>query len=333
MTPFVQPRLVNEPFSDPGLLLDFRFGDRAILFDIGDLSALSPREILRVSEVFVTHLHMDHFSGFDRLLKLSLYRDRRLRVLGPPGLTDSVEAKLRAYTWNLLDERSHDFAIVASDWTEEGIVAEAVFRARKAFRREDRETGKAGLPLDDPEFAISAVTLDHGIPCLAFSFHENIRVNVHKETLDTLGFPVGPWLTEVKRAVRSGAPGAAKFVPVPGKTVTLAELLERGALVCAPGQHIAYATDLSFDDRNVAKLCGLASGADHLFIEGGFLDEDRELAAAKKHLTAAQAGEIARRANVEFAHQMHFSSRYLGWEGDLRAEFQRHYRDRPIAHR
>jgi ribonuclease Z len=332
VTPFVQPRLVNEPFSDPGLLLDFRFGNRAILFDIGDLSTLSPREILRVSDVFVTHIHMDHFSGFDRLLKLSLYRDRQVQVLGPPGLVDAVEAKLRAYTWNLLDERSHDFAIVASDWTEKGIVAEAVFRARKAFRREDRETGKAGLPLDDTEFAISAVILDHGIPCLAFSFREHTRVNVHKATLDALGFPVGPWLTEAKRAIRSGAAGSAEFVPVPGKTVTLAELLDRGALVCAPGQHIAYAADLSFDDRNVAKLCDLARGADHLFIEGGFLDEDRELAAAKKHLTAAQAGEIARQTKVEAAHQMHFSSRYLGREEDLRAEFQRHFRDGPTPH-
>jgi len=326
VTVLVEPRLVNEPFSDPLLLLDFRFGSRAVLFDLGDLQALSRREVLRVSHIFVSHMHMDHFSGFDRLLGLSLYREKQVHIVGPPGLVDAVEAKLRAYTWNLLNERSQDFSVVASDWTEGRFIAEAAFRARNAFARIDRPGRDARFPLEDPEFTIEAVTLDHGIACLAFAFQERMRVNVHKAQLDALGLPVGQWLTEAKRAARSGAGAAAEFTPMAGRTVTLGELLRRQALVSAPGQRIVYATDLAFHPRNVARLCALACGADRLFIEGGFLEEDRDLAASKKHLTAAQAGAIARRAGAISAQQLHFSPRYLGRENALRAEFEDAFR-------
>jgi ribonuclease Z len=59
------PRLINDPFGDPGLFISFLYRRRALLFDLGDLHALAPRDMQKISHVIVTHAHMDHFIGFD----------------------------------------------------------------------------------------------------------------------------------------------------------------------------------------------------------------------------------------------------------------------------
>ncbi len=322
VTHLVQCRLVNEPFSDPGLYVDFRFGRRAILFDLGDLAPLSAREIVRVGQVFVSHMHMDHFAGFDRLLRLNLYQNRTLHLYGPPGLGDAVESKLRAYTWNLLDANSVDFAIVVADWSGEFLQASR-FCAREAFRREvcERPALAPGILVDEPGLFVEGAVLDHGIPTLAFALQERVRVNVVKSRLDALGLPVGPWLTEAKRYARQGSVDGVSLDVDGGRAVALADLLRAGALVLGPGQRVVYATDLAFHSDNVGRLVALARNADQLFIEAGFLHEDRVAAMGKRHLTAVQAGAIARRAGVVRATPFHFSPRYLDREAALQAEF------------
>src|SRR5947209_11438619 len=133
VTWLVQPRLINDPFSDPGLLIDFRFGRRAILFDLGDIHALASREVLRITHVFVSHAHMDHFAGFDRLLRLCLGRPMPVQLVGPDGFIDRVRHKLGSYTWNLLDDRAPDFSILALDFYGRRLSRACTFRACKAL--------------------------------------------------------------------------------------------------------------------------------------------------------------------------------------------------------
>ena len=86
----VNYRLINGPFGDPLLYAEIMFERRALPFVIGDIATPVPRELSRVSHVFVGHAHMDHFAGFDRLLRLLLGRDKTLALYGPAGFIDSV---------------------------------------------------------------------------------------------------------------------------------------------------------------------------------------------------------------------------------------------------
>ena len=67
-------------------------------------------------------------------------------------------------------------------------------------------------------------------------------------------------------------------------------------------------------------LVRLSSGADILYIEAAFTDSEKELATARKHLTARRAGELASAAGVEFLRIFHFSPRYEGEMDQLLAE-------------
>jgi ribonuclease Z len=321
MTWLVQPSLVNEPFSDPGLFIDFRFGRRALLFDLGDLTPLSPRQLLRVTHAFVSHTHMDHFAGFDRLLRICLHRTTPLHLIGPADFADRVEHKLRAYTLNLLDADSVDFVIVASEFSGAEFDRVCEFHAREAFHRREIPPVRRspGLLLDEEEFRVEGTVFDHGIPSLAFIFEEKLRVNVWRDGLSRLGLPVGPWIREAKRAVRQGAPDNIQIYVHDDLAISLGEL-KKHALRTARGQKIAYLVDLIYSECNIEKAVALAREADQLFIEAPFLDEDARIAAERRHLTARQAGDIAKRAGVRRLIPFHFSTRYRDRAGELTRE-------------
>jgi ribonuclease Z len=310
MKPLFHPRLVNGPTGDPALYIEFLHDRRALLFDLGDVSSLQPRQILKVDHAFVSHTHMDHFFGFDTLLRLFLGRDKVLHLYGPPGFLDQVESKLGGYTWNLVESYVSDFVVRALEIHPDGTRIAADFPTRQAFRR--RPVEPPNLPEDvlhDEEgFRVRFAFLDHQIPCLGFALEEKLHVNVWKNGLEELGLPTGPWLRDLKSAVARGEPPDTP-VQLGERTLTLG-LLQEKVLRIVPGQKIAYVTDAGYTPDNVQAITGLARDADILFIEAAFAAEDVERAAAKFHLTAPQAGLLARQAGARRLVPFHFSPKY-----------------------
>jgi ribonuclease Z len=324
------PRLVNDEFGDPGLFVDLRDERRALLFDLGDLSALPPRLLMRLSHVFVSHTHMDHFVGFDGLVRVLLGRKRGLVLFGGPGFVDQVEHKLRAYTWNVVHRYAVALVLDVREIAPDGRRRQARFSSRTGFVREPGTDADATDDVlhDEALLRVRGRFVDHEMPCLAFALEAKPRPRVAKDRLQALGLGTGPWLHALKQAIRSGAPAHTPIrlswrdrSGVHEATRSVGEL-SAAILDVVPGQRIGYATDLRFSDANRRSLAALMNGVDWLFIESVFLDIDRAHAQRKNHLTAWQAGRIARELGARAVVPFHFSPRYRSRPEDVAAELR-----------
>ena len=324
MRPLFHPRLVNGRYGDPTVYVETLFEKRSLLFDVGEIASLSPRRIRRIDQVFVSHAHIDHFVGFDHLLRLLVGHEKSVQLFGPPGFAERVFHKLQAYRWNLVESYPTDLVFVVSELETTNSISTTRFRLRKAFAAEPSVSRKtiAGVLCDEPTHRVSAAILEHGTPCLAFALQEAVHVNVWKNRLSERGLPVGPWLLSLKKAVVERraddhlieidhAANSDRLVP-------LASL--RDLLTVTAGQKIAYVTDVADTPANRAAIVVLIQNADILFIEAAFAGADAALARERAHLTTTAAGEIAREANVRRVEPFHFSPRYAGEQERMQAE-------------
>jgi ribonuclease Z len=319
MRPTLHPRLVNGRFGDPALFVEMLHRRGALLFDIGDVSALSARDLLRVEAVFVTHTHIDHFIGFDALLRLCVGREKRVRLVGPPGFADKLFHKLQAYEWDLVDRYDVDLVFEALEF--DGLRAQAsCFRFKNQFQWEElgSRIEEAGLVGRGSGYSVHAAMLEHHGPCLGFAMSEPRHINIWKNRLEERGLSTGPWLQPLKLAMAEDRPDDF-LLQVPGSgEVRLGDLRDLASV--EPGQKIVYIADVADTPDNRATIIELAAGADMLVIEARFAAADHAQAAERAHLTTKAAGEIARAAGVRRIEPFHFSPRYEGDEERMMRE-------------
>ncbi|NNM42896.1 MAG: ribonuclease Z [Chlamydiae bacterium] len=156
-----------------------------------------------------------------------------------------------------------------------------------------------GIVHQDEKFTIEARFLDHGVDNVGWRVTEPDSYKFDKEKLDSLGIK-GPMVREI---------GEKGQVLVQGKLIKISDVSS-----VRKGDAFAVVIDTRYTESAVK----LAQNAKLFLCESTYLERHRELAEKYHHLTAKQAAEIAKKAEVKQLILTHYSARYQ----DL-SEFQK----------
>ena len=310
--------LLNGVFGDPLLHLRIRHKGRSLLFDLGEGGRLSARLAHQVTDVFISHAHMDHIGGFQWLLRSRLGEFPPCRLYGPPGLARHIAGFIQGFLWDRIDNRGPSFEI---NELHGNIVKRFQIQAGYAEINKLEEVRITdGILLREPGFQIRAVQLDHQTPVLAYAFEPDMEIHVRKDRLAARGLEPGPWLTSLKQALLADQPST--LIELPDSTREKAGILAQDLTLISPGKKLVYATDLADTKSNREILIGFAKYAHTFFCEATFLESDIKHAIRNGHLTTRACGEIATAARVGRLVSFHFSRRYAQYPDEIYAELK-----------
>jgi ribonuclease BN (tRNA processing enzyme) len=303
----VDVALINGVFGDPLLHVRFQHQQRGLLFDLGSGERLSARVAHQVTDVFVSHAHLDHLSGFVSLMRSRIGDFPPCRLYGPPGLARHVAGFLQGALWDRVELNAPRFEVMEFDGKTLSQFELRATQPRPQLR--DAHAVQDGVIREEAGFRIRAALLDHnGTPVVAYALEPDKQIQVRKDRLLARGLEPGPWLGELKQHV-AGANYAAR-IQLPDGSDASAEELAAELLLISPGKRLVYATDLADTADNRQRLIALAQHAHTFFCEAPFIEAEADHALRNGHLTTRACAEIANAAGVARLVPFHFSRRY-----------------------
>ena len=254
--------------------LFLRWDDLGVLFDPGEGTQRQMAHAgLAASQI--THVCITHFHGDHCLGLAALFQRISLDEVPHP-----VEVVYPASGQVFFDRLRY-----ASIYHDRAIIVPRPVPVQE-LGAEEHVVVRAG------DETIGVRALDHRVDCMGYRLKERDGRRMVPARLEAAGI----------RGANIGELSRAGQITVDGRTVRLEEVSEE-----RPGQSFA----LVMDTRPCDGARGLARDVDLLVCESTYLNTEHQEAHDHHHMTAAQAGQLAREAGARRLLLTHFSQRYL----------------------
>ncbi len=284
--------------EDISILIKVPNSAKHYLCDCGEASLLTVKEVQSVSAVFISHTHIDHFSNFDGIFRHQIGSGGKVVICGPENIQQQIEARLKSYTWNLIDENAIEYEI-------REIVSEKeinVYKIRPPKWNLERIKTRDFLS-EDEYVKVDFAILDHKTDSIAYLFKEKDSVSFNENGSE---FKKGKWISELKAAFERSEND--KEIEIEGTVYKASDLFH--LLTRNEGYKLGIIMDHAAEKGNYEKIKTVFGNADLVYIETFYKDEDHEFAKLNYHSYASASGKIMKDCGVKKAVPVHFSRRY-----------------------
>lgn len=260
-------------------------------------SGMQPTKERGLMSIYISHgaenILVDCGEGTQRQMRIAGLKPTRLtriflthlhtdHVLGVLGLLHNLDANQYVGVLEIYGPRGLGRVFG-------GVVKEEFFK--ESIRVKIHEISE-GVVFDGKDIYVEAVKLSHGVLCYAYIFAEKDKRKIDLKYLKKFGLGEHPILGKLQKG---------EEIVWEGKRIKAED-----ATILVKGKRVSIILDTVY----CAAAVRAAKGADLVICESTYADDNKDKAREYKHLTAKDAGRIAREGGARKLILTHFSQRY-----------------------